>query len=318
MENMLLFPENEPKQIAWKYKQEKNMKKILITGSSGFIGRNVKEYLEKKADTFQIFFPSSKELDCLDEEQVTNYLKKEYFDYVLHFAVYVDRADNEKDRDKILEYNLRIFMNFAKNSDWYGKMYYAGSGAEYDKRFPIIDVIEEEIGKHIPVDQYGLMKYTIGRIAEGSSNIYNFRLFGVFGKYEQYQAKFISNICCKAIKGLPLSIRQNVYFDYLWIEDFCRMLEYFLVNEPKYHTYNMGSGKKITLRELCDEVMEAAEKELPVFICKDGMSNEYTACNDRFMEECPEFRFTPVKAAVKELYHWYEQETDIDIYKLLY
>lgn len=52
-----------------------DMKEILIIGSGGFIGRNLKEYLEKKSDKFHISFPSSKELDCLNEEQVTNYLK---------------------------------------------------------------------------------------------------------------------------------------------------------------------------------------------------------------------------------------------------
>lgn len=294
------------------------MKRILITGSSGFIGRNVKEYLQKKPQIFEVFSPSSTELDCLNEEKVTSYLKDNYFDYILHFAVYVDRIDNEKDRDKILEYNLRIFMNFAKNYEQYGKLYYTGSGAEYDKRYPIIDVTENDIGKHIPVDQYGLMKYTIGRIIEGSSNIYNLRMFGVFGKYEQYQTKFISNICCKAIKELPLSIRQNVYFDYLWVDDFCRMLESLLNNEPKYHTYNMVSGRKISLKELCDVVIEVSEKKLPVYVCRDGVSNEYTARNDRFREEFPEFQFTPIKEAVNELYHWYEQQRDIDIYKLLY
>lgn len=292
--------------------------KILITGGSGFIGRNVKEYLERSGRNYELYTPSSKELDCLNEEDVTGYLKQHNFDYVLHFAVYADSPRNNRDKCKILEYNLRMFLNFAKNSHLFGKMYYAGSGAEYDKRETISKVQETDIGKTVPTDQYGLVKYTIGRMIEDSRNIYNLRLFGVFGKYEYYPAKYISNVCCKAIKDLPLTMRQNVYFDYLWIEDFCRMTEFFLMHEPQHHTYNMVSGQSVSLEEICNMVLQISGKKLPVYICSDGLANEYTASNKRFMEECPEFRYTSMKNAISDLYRWYEENVNIDIYKLLY
>ena len=38
------------------------MKKILILGSSGFIGRNIKEHLYG-INEYKLFFPTSKELD---------------------------------------------------------------------------------------------------------------------------------------------------------------------------------------------------------------------------------------------------------------
>lgn len=295
-----------------------DMLKILITGGSGFIGRNVIDFLARKNEKYIVYAPSSKELDCLNEKQVTQYLEKHHFDYVLHFAVYAKRPDNQKDDTKKVEYNLRIFLNFAQNINLYGKMFYLGSGAEYDKRFPIVKVREETVGATIPVDTYGLMKYTIGQLIESSQNIYNFRLFGIFGKYEYYPLKFISNVCCKAIKNLPLSISQDVCFDYLWIEDFCRMLECFLQNEPKYHTYNLVSGKTVRLSEICQIVLKVSKKDLPVLICREGMGNEYTARCDRFLDEFPQFEYTPLEKSIEKLYDWYENSADIDIYELLY
>ncbi len=293
------------------------MKKILITGGSGFVGRNTSEFL-KKYTQYQVFAPTSKELNCIDEREVRAYLEREKFDIVLNFAVYGDGIDQKKDGTKILEYNLRMFHNFARYNSLYEKMIYAGSGAEYDKRFPICSVKEEEIGQSIPVDQYGLMKYTVGQIIETTPNIYNLRLFGIFGKYEYWPVKFISNICCKAIYDLPLSVRQNVYFDYLWIEDFLNMLLKFLeIEKPEYHTYNMVSGQRIDLITLCHIVNKVSNKNLRILSGKEGYGNEYTANNDRILNELGGFEMTSMEQAVEKLYSWYLTQ-EIDLYRLIY
>ena len=145
--------------------------KILITGSTGFIGKNIKEYLENK-EGYEIYAPASRELNCLDESAVKEYLEQHCFDYILHFALYNNGIDKTKDGTKVAEYNLRMYLNFAKYSNLYGKMFYAGSGAEYDKRFDIKSV-KEEIGRTLPTDSYGLTKYTIGQLIENSTNIYS-------------------------------------------------------------------------------------------------------------------------------------------------
>lgn len=150
---------------------------------------------------------------------MVTYLSEHKFDYVLHFVVYGDGIDKSKDGTKIVEYNLRMFLNFFRHFDLYGKMFCTGSGAEYDKRYPICIVTEEELGATMPTDPYGVMKYTIAQLIEHSDNIYNFSLFGIYGKYEYYLVKFISNVCCKAIKGVALTMGQNVYCDYLYVND---------------------------------------------------------------------------------------------------
>lgn len=293
--------------------------RILITGGSGFVGRNVKEYLVNKG--YDVFAPSSKELNCIDEEMVKKHLSKNYYDVVLHFAVYGDGIDKSKDATKALEYNLRIFTSFADCSKMYGKMIYTGSGAEYDKRYPIRMVREEDIVNHsIPVDQYGLMKYVVNQIIEKSDNIYNLRLFGIFGKYEYWKTKYISNLCCKSLKGLPLTIRKNCYFDYLYIDDFCRLLEAFIkIEKPKYHTYNAVRGQRVDLYSLAELVNEIAGYKQKIIVCQEGYANEYTANNERILQEISGFEFTDMKTAVQELYLWYKKyQEEIDIYSLIY
>lgn len=293
--------------------------KILITGASGFVGRNVYEFFKKKSSEFDIVAPTSKELNCYDEQSVFSFLQQHKFDIIFHFAVYGDGIDKTKDGSKSLEYNLRMYYNLSKNRHLFGRMFYTGSGAEYDKRTSICSVKEEEIGKTIPVDQYGLMKYIIGKDIEYQDNIYNLRLFGIFGKYEYWQTKFISNICCKQMNGLPLTIRQNVFFDYLWIEDFCHILEVIMNRNLNHKTYNVCSGERIDLLSLCKLVQKIDGNTSPIFIGKKGLANEYTASNDRLLKEFPEIKLHEMEESIRELYQWYLSCRDqIDLLPLLY
>lgn len=286
------------------------MVKILLTGGSGFVGKNVLNYFQN--DTrISIDAPGSRELDCLDEKMVFNTLRKEQYDVVLNFAGYSPVGSvKEKDANKILEYNLRMYYNFEKNSSLFGKMFCIGSGAEYDKRFDIISVKEDDIGKKIPIDQYGMEKYTIGRLIEQSDNIYNLRIFGLFGPYEFWQRRFISNMCFRALTNQPFEINQNVYFDYVWIYDFIRILERFiLLDDIKFHTINIGSGEKTDLFQLADIVKKISGSEEKIVFLNEGMGKEYTCCNSRLMELFPDFDFTSKNEAIRKLYEWYRKDS---------
>ena len=57
---------------------------------------------------------------------------------------------------------------------------------------------ESYFGRHIPTDIYGFSKYVIAKDIESvRRNIYNLRVFGIFGKYEDYKRRVISNNICQ-------------------------------------------------------------------------------------------------------------------------
>lgn len=291
------------------------MKKILIIGASGFIGRNLCEYF---ADKYDVYAPTSKELNAIDETEVQKYLSKHLFDVVIHSGIYNPRTDAGKNINKELEYDLRMYYNFEKYQSLYGKMLYFGSGAEYDKRKDIRSVKETDSGNGVPTTDYGFAKYIIGQSIENGKNIYNLRVFGLFGKYENWKAAFISNACCKAVKGVPITIRQNVRFDYLYIDDFCEIIEWFIEHTPKYKTYNIVSGKKVDLKSIAEKVVEISKKNIPIYICKAGFGKEYTADNSRMREETGIF-LSELDESITQLYRWYEKhEGEMDLESLLY
>ncbi len=280
------------------------MKKILLTGGSGFIGKNLREAL---SDRYEIFAPSHAELDLLDDAAVSRYIRQNQIDDIIHAAVHVPMFHGETQE----YYNdMRMFFNLARNSGEVEKILYFGSGAEYDKRYDIRMVREEAIGRTLPATEYGLAKYTMNELARRSDNIYNLRLFGIFGKYELFYIKFLSNLCCKAVYDLPLTVRRDCYFDFLYIADLPAIVEWFLEGTPRCHDYNVCSGSEYLLTELAQKVVACSGKQLPIRLLSEERNLDYSASNARLMEEMPSLRLTDMETALGELYAYYEKIKD--------
>lgn len=279
----------------------KKKKTLLILGSSGFIGKNLVEKFSKK---YKILKPLHKELDLIDQKTVTSYFRKHKVDIVIN-AVVIGGSRKEEHEEDALKNNLRIFLNLIENKRYYKKMIHLGSGGEYDKSRPIINIREDNLGKYIPVDDYSLFKYICSKVIEKSENIVSLRIFGLFGKYENYRYRFISNAICKNILGMPITINQDVYFDYVYIDDFIRIIEYFINNKEKHKFYNIGTGKKINLIRLAKTINNISETKSKIIVKNRGLNNEYTCNNNRLIKEIREFKFSNIDKNIIELYNWY-------------
>ena len=143
-------------------------------------------------------------------------------------------------------------------------------------------------------------------IARGTRNIYNLRLFGIFGKYEPWHIKFLSNLCCKAVFGLPLTVRRDCHFDFLYIEDLPEIVAWFIEHTPKWHDYNVVHGQEYRLMELAEMVRQISGKELPVIPLSNERNLDYSADVTRLRAEMDGLHITPMKQALEELYHYYE------------
>lgn len=287
-------------------------KKILLTGGSGFIGKNLIEQLSGRYD---FIAPRHRELELMDEQAVRAFFLEQKPDMVIHSATKPGHR-NALDPTNIAITNLHMFSNLfeASRRTKVEKFLFLGSGSEFDMRNYRPAMKEESLGEWIPEDDTGFSKYVCSRMLSGNPGYVNVRFFGIYGKYEDYAIRFISNAIAKAILDLPITLRQDRKFSYTYVSDGVRAIGRFLdtdVSELRYNEYNVTPPEPESLFALARLVVSiSAKPELPILVESPGEGIEYSGDSARFMEQFPDFRFTDTQEAVRELYMWYENHKD--------
>ena len=289
--------------------------KILLTGSNGFIGRNILN--SRLSVDHQIIAPDSKELDLTDEESVRAFFVNNEVDCVIHAACKPGHR-NAKDPNAIFFTDMRMFLNLLRNSEYYKKMIILSSGAIYDQRFEIKKVKEEDYKLHLPIDEHALFRWVSADYIARSEKIVELRIFGIFGPHEDYAIRFISNAICKTLYDLPITIKQNRKFDYIYSEDLATILDYFIRNSVKYRAYNITPDESTELLDLAREVRRISGKDLPIVAKKKGLGLEYSGDNARLRQEIKDLKFMDFSLSIRKLYDWYsENKKDINKESLL-
>jgi GDP-L-fucose synthase len=281
--------------------------KILVTGASGFLGRNLAEFLSAN---FDLLMPTHKDLDLLDAQAVKKFLNRYLPEVVIHTAG-VGLTREQNNTSEVTEKNLKMFYNLADCQGLFKKMIFTGSGAVYDKSRPLVKVSEDAFGQSLPKDPYGAYKYECSEYILERKDILDLRLFGVFGKYEDYKTRFISNAICKSILNLPVKIYKNVNFEYLFVEDFVKIVEWFVLHEAHYNNYNVGNGQPVSLLQIAEKIQALFNPDLEIKVLSADGGNEYSCDPSRLKNELKNFNFTSIDESLKHLYNWYSQNLSL-------
>lgn len=280
------------------------MRSILLTGSGGFIGQNIKRYFE---NAYRLLTPRSSELDLCDANAVNSFFKENSVDMIIHSAAKGVRINSDAVEEEVTMPNIKMFQNLATYVSSSCPMIVFGSGAEYDKKFPIVDAKESDFDKSIPDDPYGRAKYLISKDIECSDYILNMRLFGVYGRGE-HPSRVTTSIIRDNLHHRDIQLNQNVKFSFIYIDDLCFALKYFVDNFPQEKFINIASDVKIEIKELAEIVNKISDYKSEIVFKNSGMNKEYT-CNTHLLKSyLPNYTFTPYDNGLIQLMNFLRGE----------
>ena len=134
--------------------------KLLITGSTGFIGKNLKEYFSLY-NKYTVLAPNETELDLTNADDVKFFLDKHNVDIIIHSATTL-RSGTIYPQD-VCEKNLRMFFNLIRMKSDHVKIINLGSGSEYSRAHWQPKMNENFFDKHVPEDPHSYSKYIISK-----------------------------------------------------------------------------------------------------------------------------------------------------------
>jgi GDP-L-fucose synthase len=102
-------------------------------------------------------------------------------------------------------------------------------------------------------------------------------------------------------KNKVIDLRQNVIFDFLYVEDIIPVLTYFIEKEPKHKAYNLCSGVSDPISKIAEEILLQMNSDLPIVFEKEGLGLEYTGNNAQLREELPDWRPRTLSDGIREV-----------------
>ena len=159
----------------------------------------------------------------------------------------------------------------------HAKIITIGSGAEFDRRWPIQERFEHSVQFQWPIDPYGLSKNIITKRALADfDNVYVLRLFGCFN-FDDDPARFIKNGILNLKRGLPVIVHQNKEMDYFYLDDIYTVMDYIIKNETSLRNINLVYKDKVTLLDIASLIHKYVGRFNPVIkLNENGLGDPYT------------------------------------------
>ena len=308
-------------------------KKILITGSAGFIGFHLaSKYLERNytvigLDNFcKTYNPKLKKIRIsilkknknfifykADLDKI-NIIKEKNIDFIIHLAAQAGvRNSLEKPKFYIrenIEKTISVF-EFAKKRN-IKKIFYASSSSVYGNSN--IYPSHEKINVNKPLSIYGLTKICNEHIAYYYNQIENinsigFRFFTVYGPYGRPDMSV--NIFFKSIinnKKIKLFNNGNNFRDYTFIEDIVNSIYLCTLKKNKrfYQILNIGGKKTIKIIKLVRLIEKITNKKAKIiYKPKNKLDPKKSLANNKSIENYIKFNSnTSIKEGLYKNYMW--------------
>lgn len=243
------------------------MKKILITGSNGFIARNITARLIN----CEITLTNRSNLNPLIASDVDNFFKDKYFDVVIHTAIKGGTRLAE-DESEFVYQNCLMHFNILRNQQSFGKYISFGSGAELDRALDIDQ--SSTYVKSLPIDPYGMSKILIARSGEAFDKFYNIRIFNIFNE-DELPTRMIKGNIFRYINRESMIIHQDKYMDFMYFDDFMKIVNFYIYEKDCPKVINCSYEKKYLLSDIARYINLLSDYNVDIQILDDTIGKSY-------------------------------------------
>lgn len=318
------------------------MKKVLICGSSGFIGKNLLNYFSK-SKKYSIFaqYNTTKpdfikdvkfvKADLTNESSVKNLLKD--IDIVFQAAAttsgvhdivnqpYIHVTDNAIMNSYIMKYsylyNVEKFIFFSC-SVMYPNLSRKVNEKDFDKNS---NIKKEYFG-------VGWTKVYIEKMCKFYSNLGETKFLvirhsNIFGPFDKFDLKKSHVIGATIAKVLNLNSKEIIVWgrgsekrDFLHIDDLISFINLFLKKKKykKFDIVNVGSGKLFSIKSLTELIIQSSKRKLKIIYDKSKPSINSNICLSIKKAE-QDYGWSPnieFSVGIKNTISWYKKFLDIN------
>jgi GDP-4-dehydro-6-deoxy-D-mannose reductase len=251
------------------------VKKILVTGASGFLGRHLVQYLKTKTMDVQVFASDCVEepkgnteryfkVDFTEESQVQKVVDEVMPDCIIHLAGLFDAADSVRVY-QVNVLSLAVLLEAVRKKCPSTLILTAGSAAEYGT--VSADYLPaSELTPCTPVSLYGQTKFLATQIAQFYYRIYQlpimvFRPFQLIGKGVSSKlapGAFAEQLQSAAKQKEPVIKVGNLrsFRDFLDVADAAEAIWSLCCKPAPGQIFNICSGRFTQMSELLDQMIK--------------------------------------------------------------
>jgi len=315
------------------------MKKVFITGASGFVGSHLAEYLSV-IDEFELFgtvFGSGQEIDqwipkdhqfqlnLMDRDEVIATIKSLQPDWVVHLAALTSPAASFDDPRATFTNNIEAQINVldgVRQVKTQSRTLIIGSAEEYGK----ITNDDLPIDEATPLNP--MSPYAVSKLAQDFLGLQYHLSYGMdiirlrpFNHSGERQAPFFvlptfAKQIAEIEKGIQPPIMKvgnlDAIRDFTDVKDMVRAYVMALEKGKAGEIYNLGSGTGIKIQDLLDTLLSKATCDIKVESDPERMKPSdvpiLIADSTKFNKECGWKAEIPFTETVDRVLHYWRQQ----------
>tara|TARA_R100000030_G_scaffold77748_1_gene60674 strand:- start:405 stop:1370 length:966 start_codon:yes stop_codon:yes gene_type:complete len=315
------------------------MKKVLVCGATGFMGRNIAEYFQN-LDEYEVYatglkrqledWPSDRffKVDLTNREQVKNLFSSTQFDIVIQAA-----ATTSGSKDIIEKPYLHVTDNAVMNSlilqacyDYdVGHFLFLSCGVMYNpERTPVTEddfYLDEGIfPKYFGV---GWTKVYVEKMCEffaglGKTKHTSIRHSNTYGPYDKYDLEKSHMFGATITKVMNAKDGDEIVVwgdglgterDLLYVDDVVDFIHKVIEKQnTNYKLYNVGYGKSFSVKEIVNKIIQHSEKDVIIThdLTKPSINTKLALISEKAFKELGWSPATSLDEGIIKTIKWYK------------